>query len=421
MPISLFFLLQIDPRFIFFISDLYYSITGLIVTFSGISWSFSKYSNSSTITKKLLLELKLTQINLAKFAIASVGIESLIITINLLPLTLGFFILRFLIIVSGITGIYSPIELIINIIWILEYQIIFFFWIFILRMIWILLQNTRMNLIGAGFAYVFIIIDFLLKSTRLSSIKLVIYDINALGLLFTSITGLKFWGGWFHIIGEIVKMYGDTVREATYSDFGDNSLLVIFLLLNLISVYLINMKSKLDKIPKRKLIKKIIIVCLEYFGCYILVKGICLVSPTFCFMLTLFIYPIGWLLSIIYTFFQSLISFANSAISTSVFINTFIGFQMSKISGNPLDMFLIYYTIDYSGEIFTHNYLKHTPLLPTISENSVTAFNSIQIHYLPENVFNFYIQIISTLGPIFYCWILCWILSWQLKDRKKKR
>ena len=392
MPILIILFFQTDNRYLLFIPDVYFNILGWLATYAAIFWKFNKSTCNLTLTKSAINDLKLTSVDRPKFIICMLGYESLIITLNLLPFTLGYFICRFLIIASGALGFYNVPELTFSFLWILVYQVIIFLWIYLLRVLWIILQNTHLKASWIGAIYSVIIILLICLSSLNNISKTLIWFIRCL-------ENVNINKGLSNIFSELISHL---------SDVNVKTVLSVLIIITIFCSNVVLLKYRLEKSKSSRAIylRSFSTMVMLYFGILVL---------------TLFYDPFKALVSLLNEIVFLFISSIPSAISISFLqLNLLTAYNFGNSMNQSVDYKFFYYDIflyNLSSDSSTHN----LTLLPKPMTFLMASLMIKKMNPLFNLIIDPFTQVFYILGPLVACHFLNKILTFQLKEVRRNQ
>lgn len=410
-PIAIYLLINKDEFYTLFISDLYYCLLGYIVTFAALFWSFNRKKSATSISRQLLEDLHLTQIDRAKLLIGTVALESSVITLNLLPYILGYFCVRFVIILSGITGIYQPIDLIVNFGWILIFPLLVFFWIYILRVIWAGLVTTRLSTPIISFLYFFTVLLLIFISTFE-------FGFNSVNVIASTLVSLDYSKGLFFFLTLLISKAKTSIHNLVFNDLNVTTISLATIYLLIIHLTFVFRKySKLNK-ARKTYINAAGFYCFIYF--FINQIAIYLTNNNMIFAyiicgVSFFIERIGY---IVLSSVIAMFNLSTFVFSLKVPFNLIANSQMHYYLSNNPNLLLINY--QYLMISSNNEQINHLMLLPEKVSHTGLWYGYQPIIETPIFLPILLMQIACIASGFIVCMFLNIVISRLFKTRRKK-
>ncbi len=418
-PIALYQFADLDINYLLFIPDVAYSLLGFIATFAAFTWTFRRNKYTSTLSKQFLIDLSMTKIDIARFLIGAVASESLIILYNLLPYSLGFFVTRFFLISSGAVGIVTPTDTLINFLWIFVYQISLYLWIYFLRILWIILQNTKLSTKWKILWYFSIISVFvILGQFRYIPISYFFgFYVNQLALWIQQITCVT---GFEDYINLVMVNYHQELQKVLSDEIMYLPLSTMFTLLFLVNLYFIVMKYRNRQTPKQKYTRTMLFTGFVYLIVFQILSFISSVSEKIFYVITGMAFIINGIFFIFLRIIFSIIMHSASIISLSFPVTWIIGssggmYNYQQAPSNP--MFLVYAV--FQSVLMQSPDLTNLPIAPVALEVYFHGWASSNDSVIMPLILKLGAQLDAILGSIILCLILNRIVIYQFKSRGK--
>lgn len=417
LPIVINHFVHIDQRYLLLIPDIYYSFLGVFTTVVAISWIFRK--KKPEISADATQE-KLSNSKNSRIVIYSAIIESLIILINLLPFTLGYLITRVFIYSSGALGYLSDLQIKQSIVTIFVYQILLFTWIYFIRILWVILKNTGLELILRILAYpIIIMIVILIGQTRFLPVSMNNH-VNSVGLANSIINLAEHKKSIKDIIRDSEQRFHDEVRLIEGKNYNRGSVkpILYFVISALLAIMGFNYLK--ENYSSDEYLDKSAISAIKYLGICYFIGFLFFILTASSYSLTQFYYSIdNKILFIFKSIFTTIANFS-SIFSYSMFLES-EGKHSFLVVANPnISKFQIFESYDVYN-LYQHNAISKFPFIPLQPSSFQDVLN--QVNYYPDpSVFSFTELIIMVnllIASVIVFWFLNRIVIHQLKPWKK--